>query len=181
MQAPFVVDLLGALGRIGADDLARNALETLLARPQAFGMDAVLLPAVLDLAGQIQLRRWEAMQPLIAACLEHLRRRIAEPLAPPTDWTREATFRCRCNYCTELGRFLRAPDQREWSLKSAEANRQHVEHIVRQAHCDLDLTTDRRGRPYRLVCTKNQASYERRSVQRRQDLDACAHLEAAGE
>lgn len=33
-----------------------------------------------------------------------------------------------------------------------------------------DTTTDRRGRPYSLVCTKNQASYERRAEQRRRDV-----------
>ncbi len=32
------------------------------------------------------------------------------------------------------------------------------------------LTTDKRGRPYTLVCTKNQASYARRVRQRTQDL-----------
>jgi hypothetical protein len=36
--------------------------------------------------------------------------------------------------------------------------------------CDLDLTTETRGRPYTLVCTKNQASYQRRVRQREQDL-----------
>ena len=36
--------------------------------------------------------------------------------------------------------------------------------------------TDRRGRPYSLVCTKNQASYERRAKQRRQDLKDLALL-----
>jgi hypothetical protein len=32
------------------------------------------------------------------------------------------------------------------------------------------MTTDRRGRPYSLVCTKNQASYDRRAKQRENDL-----------
>ena len=43
--------------------------------------------------------------------------------------------------------------------------------------CDLDLTTERRGSPHTLVATKNQASYERRSKQRRQDLE---HVSALG-
>ena len=38
------------------------------------------------------------------------------------------------------------------------------------------MTTDRRGRPYSLVCTKNQASYERRAKQRRQDTENLARL-----
>jgi hypothetical protein len=59
-------------------------------------------------------------------------------------------------------------------LKAAEAERRHVEDSIRQARADLDTTTDRRGRPYSLVCTKNQASYERRAKQCRQDLEDLA-------
>ena len=55
-------------------------------------------------------------------------------------------------------------------LKAVEAERSHVEETIRRAGCDLDVTTDRRGRPYSLVCTKNQASYERRVKQRKRDL-----------
>jgi hypothetical protein len=40
----------------------------------------------------------------------------------------------------------------------------------------VDLTTDRRGRPYTLVCTKNQASYDRRAKQRSKDLEDVIHL-----
>jgi hypothetical protein len=32
------------------------------------------------------------------------------------------------------------------------------------------MITEKRGRPYSLICTKNQASYERRVRQREQDL-----------
>jgi hypothetical protein len=39
------------------------------------------------------------------------------------------------------------------------------------------MTTDRRGRPYSLVCTKNQASYDRRVKQRTDDL---ANIERLG-
>ena len=61
-------------------------------------------------------------------------------------------------------------------FKTAEADRRHVEDAVKKARCDVDLTTDRRGRPYSLVCTKNQASYERRAKQRRQDIENLARL-----
>jgi len=50
-----------------------------------------------------------------------------------------------------------------------ETTRRHVEDTIREAHCDLDVTTDHRGRPYTLVCTKNQASYERQVKQRKKD------------
>ena len=76
----------------------------------------------------------------------------------------------------ELGRFLADPERQTWFLKAAEAERRHVEDGIHRAGADLDMMTDRRGRPYSLVCTKNQASYERRARQRRQDLKDLALL-----
>ena len=49
--------------------------------------------------------------------------------------------------------------------------------FVRNAACDLDLTAEKRGSPHTLVAIKNQASYERRAKQRRQDLK---HVSALG-
>jgi hypothetical protein len=48
---------------------------------------------------------------------------------------------------------------------------------IRQAGCDVNCRTDRVGRPYSLVCTNNQASCERRSAQREQDLVDLALLQ----
>ena len=142
------------------------------------GPDSVLVPAVLRLIGQAASRDLAAVQRLRTACLEHLRARIAEPLEPPRDWARANDIACRCPHCSELKRFMAAPDRKSWTFKAAESERSHVEASVRGGGCDLDLATERRGRPYSLVCTKNQASYDRRAQQRKQDLDDLARLEA---
>jgi hypothetical protein len=55
-------------------------------------------------------------------------------------------------------------------FKAAQTGRDHVEQTIRRAQCDLDVRTHQRGRPYSLICTKNQASYDRRMKQRKQDL-----------
>lgn len=55
-------------------------------------------------------------------------------------------------------------------LKAAEQFRGHVEDVALRGKADVDLTTERKGRPYSLIAAKNQASFERRVVQRRQDL-----------
>ena len=54
----------------------------------------------------------------------------------------------------------------------------HVEDSIRTAGSDVDTATVRQGSPHRLVCTKNQASFERRVEQRRQDI---ANLTRLGE
>jgi hypothetical protein len=121
-------------------------------------------------ADQATTRGSPGVQRLVAACVQHLRARTVEPLEPPADWTRDAALDCRCAHCAALAGFLRRPDQRTWMFKAVEAERTHVAATVQRCGCDLDLATDRQRRPYTLVCTKNQASFERRARQRREDL-----------
>jgi predicted 2-oxoglutarate/Fe(II)-dependent dioxygenase YbiX len=177
VEPGFLVDLLTALGQIGAA-LAERAVDYILAWPQTYEPDAVLIPAVLGLTGQPAHQAAAAIQRLRTAALEHLRARIAEPLEPPRDWARASAIACACAHCRELSHFLADPERQRWTFKAPEAGRRHVEESIRRSGCDLDLVTDRRGRPYSLVCTKNQASYERRAQQRQRDLAHLAQLEA---
>jgi len=118
------------------------------------------------------------VQRLRVACLQHLKSRIAEPLEAPRDWRRANALACHCPRCNELAVFLADPGAKTWIFKAAEFDRSHVEATIERARCDLDTRTDRRGRPYSLVCTKTQASYERRLKQRNEDLANCKWLEA---
>jgi hypothetical protein len=172
----FVVDLLAAMSRIDAG-LAGRAIEHLLAWPKMYKPDDVLVPAALAFAEQAKSATWPAVRRLREASLEHLRRRIALPLDAPRDWARVNPLKCTCADCHELGAFLVDPHQQQWRLKAAQSRRTHVEQSVRNAACDIDLTTERRGSPHALVAIKNQASYERRAKQRRQDLE---HVSALG-
>lgn len=165
VEPRFVVDLMAGLGWI-SPALAEHALDRLLSRPATYGFDAVLVPAALALAGQFG----PAAARLREACLNHLSRRIAEPLAPPGDWTRPSAVPCSCGHCAELSRFLADPNLEAWSFKAVQQDRSHVEGSIRQAACDLDLRTEKRGSPHTLVCVKNQASYRRRVKQREEDL-----------
>ncbi|HKD22418.1 MAG TPA: 2OG-Fe(II) oxygenase [Rhizomicrobium sp.] len=172
----FVVDLLTAMSRIDAG-LAARAIEHLLAWPKTYTPDDVLIPAARAFAKLVESTAWPAVGRLREASLDHLRRRIALPLEAPRDWTRTNPLKCTCRECHGLGAFLVAPDQQQWRLKAVQDRRTHVEQSVRSAACDLDLTTERSGSPHTLVATKNQASYERRAKQRRQDLE---HVSALG-
>jgi predicted 2-oxoglutarate/Fe(II)-dependent dioxygenase YbiX len=176
VEPDCVVNLLSALRHLDTS-LGDRAVSHMLAWPLTYELDTVLVPAVLTLNKRIEIQEKTAFQRLRAACLGHLRARIAESLAPPQDWTRNGTLRCKCNHCSELSLFLVAPDRQVWVFKAVEALRGHVENSIRQSNCDLELKTDRNGRPYRLICTKNQASYERRAQQRKQDLKHVAQME----
>jgi hypothetical protein len=179
LEAPtpgLVVDLLGALARVDPA-LAERALAHVLSHPAAFDMDGVLVPAALRLHASAETRPLPCVRDLRTAVLAHLRQRIAEPLEPPADWRRPSAIACPCAHCKELSRFLDDATQPVWSFKASEAARRHVEESIQRHQCDPDRVTERRGRPYTLRCTKNQASYQRRVRQRQQDL---AHLGSLG-
>ena len=176
VQSGFLVDLFTAVGSIDPV-LADRAADHVLALPGTYGLDAVLIPAVRQLIGAAT-RNTVAVERLRAACVDYLRSRSAEPLEAPRDWSRASTLACRCADCMELSRFLADPARKTWIFRAAEGARSHVEGTIRNARCDVDASTDRRGRPYSLVCTKNQANYDRRLKQRREDLADLALLEA---
>ena len=165
-----IVDLMMALSRIDAR-VADRTLRHMLAWPKTYDLDGYIVPAARRLAEVAELRDLPAIRGLRAASVKHLRARVAQVLEPPVDWARAGALDCRCQHCTELSRFLISPTQKTWVFKAAERDRSHVMASIGRDGCDVDGETERRGSPYSLVCTKNQASYDRRVIQRKQDLD----------
>lgn len=174
-KAALVVDVLTAASRIDAG-LAARAIDHILAWPGTYAPDDVLVPAALAFAKREDSVAWPAVKQVRQAALDHLGKRIGLPLAPPPDWERPNPLGCKCADCRELGSFLVMPDRQKWHLKAIQHRRTHVELSIMQAQCDLDVTTERRGSPHTLIATKNQASYERRVKERRQDLETVAAL-----
>jgi predicted 2-oxoglutarate/Fe(II)-dependent dioxygenase YbiX len=177
MEPEFLVDLFTALEQIDKT-LAERAADYILIWPKIYSLDTVLIPAVVKLLKSSGVGSSTAVQRLREACFEHLRTRLAEPLEAPSDWSRARVLKCRCPHCTDLSRFLADPERKVWTLKAVETVRRHVEATIQEARCDLDMATDRQKRPYSLVCTKNQASYERRVKQHKKDLANLKKLEA---
>lgn len=165
----FVMDLMMGLRAID-DTLAESAVQHFLAWPKRYGLDEVLVPALRTTWKAGAVKTSPALEHLRTVGLDHLRARIAQVLEPPSDWRRESSLPCKCDDCAELARFLDDPAHGAWEFKAAQGRRTHVEEIIKKARADVDTTTERRGSPHRLVCTKNQASYERRVRQRKQDL-----------
>ena len=172
----FVFDLVNALDGVEPSSALR-AVETMLSSSKTFGMDSCLAPALRALIQESANANSPAVVKLRSACVEHLRARIAKPLAPPADFARASSLTCSCPDCTGLSKFLADPALASWSLKAPQSLRSHVQTTILGSHCDLDMTTERRGSPHRLIVTKNQASYERLAAQRREDLQILAGIE----
>jgi hypothetical protein len=172
-----IADMLAALPCID-EGAALRAVEKLLAATKTFSFDRILVPALRLLAKQNELvSPGPAIEKLRAACLAHLRARAAEPLTPPADWRRASVLGCKCRGCTDFSRFLDNPAQKLFVLRAAESARSHLEQTIRAAHCDIDTKTERKGRPYSLICEKNQASYDRRVAQRKEDVENISILQ----
>lgn len=170
INASLVSDLLAALVRI-APELAMECAEYCLAWPEKYDLDALLLPATLNLYSQPALRNDPAVQFLREVCLAHLEARLAEKPTAPTDWARPAKLTCQCQDCQQLSQFLADPREQRWVFKAAEARRSHLASVARQSQSDVDMQTLRKGSPHQLVCTKNQGSYQRRLQQREVDIE----------
>jgi predicted 2-oxoglutarate/Fe(II)-dependent dioxygenase YbiX len=175
-DAGVIVDLVGVLDVVDRS-LARRTANHLLAWPKHYHLDKVLVPAVCHLIETGMATEGELFEILHGACMAHLKSRAAEPLEAPRDWSRPSDINCKCEHCSALGQFLADRSRPTWNLKAAAHVRNHVEGTIGNARVDVDVKTERRGSPHTLICTKNQAGYERRVAQRKKDLADIRTLE----
>jgi predicted 2-oxoglutarate/Fe(II)-dependent dioxygenase YbiX len=174
-DAALVADLAAVVDRLDAG-LAVRAARHVLAWPRHFDPDKVLVPAMKGMAAKGRTSG-PAADALHAAAVAHLEARIALALEAPRDWARQSeTVGCKCAHCRDLAAFLADPLRETWTLRAAQPHRTHVENEIRRARADVNYRTERKGSPHSLICRKNQASYERRVKQRKQDLADLAAL-----
>ena len=76
-----------------------------------------------------------------------------------------------------MAAFLRDPAARVGRFPLRKDRRQHLHGIIDGRKCDCTHVTERKGSPQTLVCTKTQASYERRLEQFNRDLESLQQLE----
>ncbi len=98
--------------------------------------------------------------------------RSAEPPGDPRDWIIAADVACACELCDKLRAFCRDPDSRTARFPLRKDLRAHLHQIIDRHRLDIDHVTERRGRPFTLVCTKNRASHKRRLAEYGEDI-AC--------
>src|SRR5262245_44845810 len=80
-----------------------------------------------------------------------------------------ATLRCGCEDCRALARFLADPSAQVARFPLNEQRRRHLHGQIEVRQCDCTHDTERKGRPFTLVCKKTTASYQRRKTQYRLD------------
>ena len=88
---------------------------------------------------------------------ERLLARSETPPVAPRDWRIKTNTGCDCAHCADLRAFCRDPDATATRFSMREDLRSHLESEIRRAVLDIDTKTEKKGRPYTLVCTKNRA------------------------
>lgn len=155
-------------------DLLERLVAYVLDRPKEFDLTTVQFPALFSLEAWLKRNVKHRCAPLhrwLATVHEELESRATHPPQEPADWRREAATGCKCGDCKELSRFLQDLNTETLRLPLAQDRRQHLHQVIDGNKLDTTHVTERRGRPYTLVCTKTKASYQRALQAHRVDLD----------
>jgi len=177
VTADEVADTLLCFSRVDPA-LAEKTLDYMIAWPAVYGIDQKLLPATQSIAISGLNNDIPVVVRLRQIVITHLQTRLTKLLTPPANWSRNPALKCSCTDCNALSLFLKDPDQSCWPFKASQNRRDHLQRSIKNSLCDIDCVTDKKGRPYSLICTKNSASYQRRVEQSRNDQEALARLAA---
>jgi 2OG-Fe(II) oxygenase superfamily len=176
----IVASVARILGTIEATNPLDQFLVHALAKKRHYNLRKVLIPDVKEIYKWIP--KVPAAQPaasrLLEHCLDELRAATARPINPPKDWTRGAKITCQCEDCGMLSRFLSDSAQQVARFPLRKDRRQHLHQQIEKHRLDLTHVTHRVGSPQTLVCTKTQASYERRKKQYETDQKLLSELDA---
>jgi hypothetical protein len=156
-RAAVLAGLARALLATEQEELLSQLVAHILARSEQYPLTDAHVAALTTLKSWLEshvTRPSPALSHWLAACCEQLESLTAEEPQAPTDFRRSAVLSCKCPSCRELSRFLDDPHEQVHRFSAPEDRRRHLQDSIRQHHCDVDCRTEKRGRPYTLVCTK---------------------------
>ena len=99
-----------------------------------------------------------------------LLRRSSERPERARDLATAAEIDCNCEHCQALAAFCRDPVAGTGRFPVRQDLRQHLRASIIRNRLDLTFHTERRGRPYTLVCKKTGGAYKRRLDQYAADV-----------
>ena len=165
-----VRDLFALAWRCGLIGDAAQAASVIVQAPDVVAPDRTLPAALHQLHREEGLADTATYAALWGCAAECLLRRSATPPDEPRDWKIASDTGCDCPHCAKLRAFCEDPAARVERFPLREQLRVHLELVIRTRKLDISHVTERKGRPYTLVCTKNRASYERRLAEYAEDV-----------
>lgn len=122
------------------------------------------LAAVSDFAGK------DAFSTLWRHAVDSLLSRSANRPESPRDWYVAASLRCNCQACRRLKWFCRDPVSRTGVFPMRQELRRHLRDKVRKHRLPMDTRTQKKGKPYRIICTKNRSDHKGRLAEYEADI-----------
>ena len=171
LDAEAVCDLFSVGWTIGLEPQALEACRLISEHPQQVTPDRVLPKALGALKERSrEFRNAATYGALWLRASEALLARSSSHPEKPRDWHIDARFQCDCKGCRQLQAFCEDPTDTIVRIAVAQSVRQHLRDVIKGQNLDISYQTERRGRPYSLICTKNRASFNRRLAEYEEDL-----------
>ena len=165
-----VRDLFALAWRWGLTKEAEAAAGAIVRHPRAVTPDRTLPAALRTLYSEAGLADAAPFASLWRHAADFLLARSAAPPEAPRDWTIPAPIECGCKHCEELRAFCADPVAETARFPLRKDLRAHLHQTIDRCRLDLTHVTERRGRPFTLVCTKTRASHERRLAEYAEDV-----------
>ena len=169
-------DVFALAWRWGLTDEADVAAQAVANHPDAVSPDRVLPAALRDLSREDGLADTTAFVTLWRHATEFLLARSCRLPEEPRDWVITAEIDCDCELCGRLRAFCRDPEATTARYPLRKELRAHLHQLIDRHGLDIDHVTERRGRPFTLVCTKNRASHRRRLTEYSEDVNCMRTL-----
>ena len=169
-------DLFTLAWRCGLAEEAQTAASVVAAHPEAIAPQRAIPSALEAMSREEGLASGAAYLLLWRHAADSLLRRSAKPPQAPRDWVIEARIPCDCELCAALDAFCKHPVDRVCRFPVRSELRAHLHQQIESCRLDMSHVTERRGRPYTLVCTKDRRSYERRLAEYARDIETMRSL-----
>jgi hypothetical protein len=160
------------LRTLDAQALIDSALARISGHPDVYSPDSMLFQAVEAIRSRLRtgIQRDRGYTGLWKITTDFLLARSSTPPPEPKDWAQPFKQGCTCADCRALRAFAVDPDARQCRFPLNKGRRQHLHRRIDGDGMDMTHETERRGRPYTLVCTKTRASHEQRLRQYAEDI-----------
>ena len=156
-----------------------EAVAAIAAMPRLATPDRALPAALHELYGETGFANTPAYAALWRHAVRALLERSATPPEEPRHWKIACVIDCDCELCADLQAFCEDPAARVARFPLRKELRAHLHRIIDRHGLDMDHETERRGRPFTLVCTKNRASHGRRLAEYSLDIAWMRRLASA--
>lgn len=177
LSAEAVCDLFSLCWYLGFESHGREACRLIVGHPKQATPDRVLPEALRkarargrDFADSASYRT------LWLRASKYLLARSDSPPRKRQDWLVAARLSCPCSGCRQLQAFCNDPASQTARITVAQGVRQHLRQGIDSRGLDIEYRTERRGRPYTLICTKNRASFHRRVAEYDEDISQMRSL-----